>query len=143
MTVEQLYQYAEDHSIEVDEYPMQRAKSLSVRLPDGNCSVAIDRSRIGNQCEMVVVIGHELGHCSTMSFYSMSASQLEKKRDENRADKWAIKKLVPKDELENLITHGTTEVLEIADYFNVTPEFAYKAMWYYQNGNLAVERLSA
>ncbi len=59
---------------------------------------------------------------------------------ENRADKWAIQKLVPKDELEEAVSRGITEPWELAEYFDVTPEFMYMAMWYYENGNLALPR---
>ena len=37
-----LYEYAEDHGIDVDWCTMLRAESLSVKLEDGSCAIAID-----------------------------------------------------------------------------------------------------
>ena len=58
---------------------------------------------------------------------------------ENRADKWAIKKLVPEDELNEAVNCGHTEIYDLAEYFGVTEEFMRKAVCWYVHGNLATE----
>lgn len=50
-----------------------------------------------------------------------------RKKYERAADKWAIKKLIPKDELEAAFQKGITEVWELAEYFEVTEDFVRKA----------------
>lgn len=142
MNVEKLCLYAESQNIDIDEFPMKKAASLSAEIAEKHYSVAIDPSKIETQCDLLVVIGHEIGHCKTKSFYSPCSKPYEVKRAENRADKWAIKKLIPKDEFQEAIQRGYQEPWEIAEYFNVTEDFAYKAMWYYRYGNLAVEKRS-
>ena len=89
----------------------------------------------------LVRLGHELGHCETGSFYNRWAVMDIRQKHENRADKWAIKKLVPKDELDAAIADGRIELWELAELFGVTESFMLKALCWYQNGNLAVDML--
>ena len=44
---------------------------------------------------------------------------------------YAIKKLIPKDELKNAADSGITEVWELAEYFNVTEDFVKRAIYIY------------
>ena len=53
-------------------------------------------------------------------------------RHERRADIWAIKKLLPKEELCRACAEIDTDESEIADRFGVTVDFLRKAMWYYR-----------
>ncbi|MCI7650223.1 MAG: hypothetical protein SO436_09695 [Oscillospiraceae bacterium] len=55
-------------------------------------------------------MAHELGHCITGSFYNVYAVCDLRAKHERRADKWAIKKLVPRDKLKNAINSGFSEV---------------------------------
>ncbi len=59
---------------------------------------------------------------------------------ERRADKQAIKMLVPRDELEDAVQCGYTELWELAEYFDVTEELMHKAVCWYKDGNLDVEQ---
>ena len=102
--------------------------------------IALDWHMVGTVAEERTNTAHELGHCIRYAFYTKDAPSYIIKRNENKADKWAIKKLVPKDELERAVASGCTEPWELAEYFDVTEEFMIKAVWYYQNGNLAVEK---
>ncbi len=136
---ENLCNYANERGIDVDWMPMHRASSLSVRLPDGTMSIALNKLSAGTEADKSVRLGHELGHCETGSFYNRFSSFDNVQQNENRADKWAIAHLVPRDELYNAIADGYTEIWQLAEYFNVTDSFIRKALWWYQNGNLAVE----
>lgn len=89
--------------------------------------------------EDVVAIFHEIGHCETASFYNQYTSREIFQKHENRADRWAIKKLIPKDELDVAVSNGLTEPWQLADYFNVTEDFMKKAMCLYTHGNLATD----
>ena len=82
------------------------------------------------ETEETVCLAHEMGHCMTGSFYSLSAPDLERVRAERRADKWAIKKLVPVRELERALKQGY-QLYEIAERMGVTEEFLRKAVRYY------------
>ncbi|WP_298069690.1 ImmA/IrrE family metallo-endopeptidase [uncultured Mailhella sp.] len=134
-----LYRYAEENGIDVDWFPMEQASSLSVPLPDDTYAIALDPWKLPTIADETVRLGHELGHCETCSFYNRWAALDIRQKHENRADKWAIKKLIPKDELETAIVDGRTELWELAELFGVTESFMLKALCWYRNGNLAVD----
>lgn len=134
-----LYDYAEANGIDVDWFPMCMADSLSVELPDGSCCIAIDPWKIETVAKETVALGHELGHCSTGSFYNRYAKRDVVQKHENRADKWAIRELIPKEELDRAVEDGRTELWELAEYFGVTEDFMRKAICWYTHGNLATE----
>lgn len=105
--------------------------SLSMAICDkGNCTAVFDYSQIGNIPELNVCTAHEIGHCVTGSFYTEKSLEL-RSRMEYRADKWAIKKLLPKTEIEEALKNGYVEVWQLAEHFEVTEEYVKKAFWIY------------
>ena len=139
MEILALYSLAEQENIEVIQFPMNINGSMSVMDESGSCYIGIDESvQDGGAQERVHMI-HEIGHCVTGSFYNRYAAIDSRQRHENRADKWAVRKLIPVDELDAAIAEGCTEVWELADRFGVTEEFIRKAVCYYVHGNLATE----
>ena len=128
---DELYCYADSQGIAIDRVPMNYAEALSV--PVGNGAVAIDPFRIRSFADEKVKLAHELGHCATGSFYNRYSPFDVVGRHERRADKWAIKKLVPKDELDAAVSSGHVEVWDLADYFGVTEGFIRKAVRMYRN----------
>lgn len=77
-------------------------------------------------------MAHEAGHIMTGSMHRLSSPFELIGRHEYRAEKWAIKKLVPRDELDKALKRGCVELWEIAEHFNVTPQFMAKAISYYR-----------
>ena len=133
-----LYQYAEENGIDVTWFDMEAAQSLSVVLPDGSCAIAIDPWKMDTVAKETVSLAHELGHCITGSFYNRYAACDVRAQHETRADKWAIKKLIPEDKLNMAVSSGYKELWELAEYFNVTEDLMRKAVHWYQYGNLAL-----
>lgn len=136
-----LYAYAERRNIDVDWIPMRRATSLSVPLGDGY-AIALDPWKLGTIAQETVCLAHELGHCETGSFYNRYAALDVRQRHENRADKWAIRRLVPEDDLDAAMADGCDTIPALADRFGVTEPFMAKAVCWYAHGNLAVEMYS-
>ena len=136
-----LYAYAERRNIDVDWIPMRRATSLSVPLGDGY-AIALDPWKLGSLAQESVCLAHELGHCETGSFYNRFAKLDVRQRHENRADKWAIRRLVPEDDLDAAMADGCDTIPALADRFGVTEPFMRKAVCWYAHGNLAVEMYS-
>ena len=136
-----LYAYAERRNIDVDWVPMRRATSLSVPLGDGY-AIALDPWKLGTLAQETVCLAHELGHCETGSFYNRFAKLDVRQRHENRADKWAIRRLVPEDDLDAAMADGCNTIPALADRFGVTEPFMAKAVCWYAHGNLAVEMYS-
>lgn len=133
-----LYAYAENRNIDVDWIPMRRATSLSVPLGDGY-AIALDPWKLGTLAQETVCLAHELGHCETGSFYNRYAALDVRQQHENRADKWAIRRLVPAEELDAAMADGCDTIPALADRFGVTEPFMRKAVCWYAHGNLAVD----
>ena len=85
-----------------------------------------------------VKLAHELGHCETGSFYNRYAARDIRQKYENRANKWAYKKLVPQDELAEACLQGYREPWELAEYFGVTEFFLRNALEFYRNSSILV-----
>ena len=120
-----LYAQAEQQNIPVLRFPMPGCESMSIQLPDGSCAIGLD-SAPGTETGERVHLSHELGHCLTGSFYNIYAAADLRARHENRADKWAIRRLIPVAALDDAIASGHTDLWDLADYFGVTESFLKK-----------------
>lgn len=130
---------ANEENIVVDHFVLFKREALSIMDEDGNCYIAIDPRRIKNEADERSKLAHEIGHCVTGSFYNRYSNFDCRQRHENRADKWAIQKLITVDDLDKAVAQGYTEIWELAERFGVTEEFMRKAVCYYVHGNLATE----
>lgn len=133
-----LYRIAEERGIEVDCFDLQKREALSMMDTDGDCFIAINPLKLLSAQDEREKLAHELGHCCTGSFYNQHAGCDIRQKHENRADKWAISKLIGKDELDALVEAGHTEIWDLAELFGVTEDFMRKAVCWYKNGNLAI-----
>lgn len=134
-----LYHIAENGDITVDCFELKKREALSFMENDGSCYIAIDPFKLTSNLDEKMKLGHELGHCMTGSFYNEFATCDMRKKHENRADKWAIKQLVPVEELDCAVANGYDTIPDLADYFNVTEDFMRKVVCLYTYGNLASE----
>lgn len=134
-----LYALAEQEHIEVIPFPMGNNGSMSYMTDSGSCYIGIDASIQADAIQERTHLAHELGHCVTGSFYNRYAAIDSRQRHENRADKWAIRKLITVDELDDAVAAGCTQLWELAERFGVTEAFIRKAVCYYTHGNLATE----
>lgn len=139
METRDLYRYAEKKQIEILDYSLPYCGSISVMDESGACFIGIDKDSMDSNATEMVHLAHELGHCVTGSFYSRHTAVDSRQRHENRADKWAVRKLITADALDNAVADGCTETWELAERFGVTEEFIRKAVCYYVHGNLATE----
>ena len=139
MELRQLYDLAEQENIPVYRFSLPQTGSMSVMDNMGRCCIGMDPVLEDGGARERVHLSHELGHCLTGSFYSIHTAVDCRQRHENRADKWAVKKLIPVDELDAAIANGCTEIWELAEQFGVTEQFIRKAICYYVHGNLATE----
>ncbi len=135
-----LYRLAEQEDIPVDCFELKKRESLSLMDTDGSCYIAINPLFLTDSVDEKMKLAHELGHCETGSFYNQYATENVRRKHENRADKWAIQKLVPKEELDAAVEAGYTDVWTLADYFDVSVEFMRKAICWHMHGNLATEQ---
>lgn len=139
MKVLDLYVLAEQQNIEVIETALPENGSLSIMDDNGNCYIGIDESVMDGDALELVHMGHELGHCLTGSFYNRYTRFDVRQRHENRADKWAIRQIVPVSDLDEAVADGCCEIWELAELFGVTEQFMKKAVCLYVHGNVATE----
>lgn len=137
-----LYQYAEQRDIDVVWAPLPVTPSMSAQLPDKSCAIAVDPWQLPTLADEVVVLAHELGHCEEGAFYNPFTKFEVRRQKENRADKWAVRKLVSREQLDAALANGYTEIWQLAEYFGVTEEFMKKAVCYHRHGNINYEYYS-
>ena len=106
----ELYRLAEGARIGVDRFPLGSVEALSLQDGSGRCHIALDPAQLRGTADEKRKLAHELG---------------------NRAEKWAIKKLVPKDELCEAYLEGVTAAWELAERFGVPEPFMRRVMAYY------------
>lgn len=128
-----LYQFAENENISVYCFNLPQVQSMSIMGNDGICTIGIDPFKLETSQNETVKLAHEIGHCTTGSFYNRYSDLDIIEKSEHRADVWAIKKLIPKDELQEAFEQGYVEPWSLAEYFNVTEDFIVKAADYYRN----------
>ena len=139
MEIRNLYQLAKQQNIEVLTFPLPENGSMSHMTDTGTCYIGMDDGVCDGGIRERVHLAHELGHCVTGSFYSIHTAVDSRRRHENRADKWAIRQLIPVDQLDDAIADGCTDLWALAERFGVTESFVKKAVCLYVHGNVASE----
>lgn len=134
-----LYRQAESRGIPVYHLPLKLVGSLSVMDADGQCYIGMDVQHRLSDAEQRVRLAHELGHCLTGSFYTRSGSCELRRSCELRADRYAVRELIPEAELSQALRQGVTEPWELAELFGVDEPTVQKALCLYKFGNLATE----
>lgn len=128
-TYKELCDIAENDNILMLSGKLHNTPSMAI-CDDGDCAIIFDYSKIDSNAKLLVCTAHEVGHCETGSFYTPKSLEL-RSRMENRANKWAIKKLIPKNEMEQAIIDGNEEVWQLAEYFGITEDMVKFAFWVY------------
>lgn len=129
METNKLYCMAEKQGVTVDRVDVKENLSVSVKYGD-KCFVGIDKDLSG--ADEKVCLAHELGHCATSSFYNIYSPFDVRGKHEKRADKWAIKKLVPQNLFNKALRSGCEDIYSLAEYFGVTADFMQKAVELYK-----------
>ncbi len=129
METNRLYSIAEKSGITVERFDLRENGSVSVKS-GSKLYVGLD-NRISGAKEKVC-LAHELGHCATMSFYNIYSPLDVRGKHERRAQKWAIKTLIPKHKLSKAFKCGYDNVYSLAEYFGVTADFMQQAVDYYK-----------
>lgn len=130
MQLSDLYEYAEEQNINICSADMPKSESMSVMV-DGDCYIGIDPFALKSSSEEKVKLAHEIGHCETGAFYNQYSPFDIRSRHEYRADKWAIKKLIPEDEISKAFADGCRNSYELSEYFSVPQWFMDKALKFY------------
>lgn len=113
--------------------PFESTSGAAAVVALGGCkAIFLDSEKLQTTAEEAVTIAHEAGHIMTGSTHYINSPYDLICRHEYKANKWAIKKLVPKEELDLAVRKGLREIWELAEYFNVTEKFMELAVSYYK-----------
>ena len=132
-TLNELYQLAEQSDVDIYDFRLDYTKSISLMESCGDCRIAIDSTQIKTSAEEKSILGHELGHCVTGSFYNRYSPLDVRQKHENRANKRAALTLIPIDELMDAMENPWCSLYYLAEHFEVTEEFLQKALELYRH----------
>lgn len=126
------YEYCVKHDILALDGRLSKSSALSfMDTQTLECTIVLDSSRL-NDCKVRrTAEWHEVGHCEKGAFYTATSPFELREKHEYAANKWAIKKLLPKEDMEAAIQSGCAEVWQLSDYFEVTEELIRFAIWVY------------
>ena len=126
-----LYMSAEENEISVMAAECPNCKAISLLSPSGKCYIGMDYRAITTEREERQYLAHDIGHCVKGAFYNPYSPFSLIEQQEYRADKQAINYLVPKDELQEAMIDGNTEVWQLCEYFDVDVKYIKLAFWVY------------
>lgn len=127
--ISDLKELADKDGIAVDYISCPECGSMSLLL-GGSCYIGIDKGAESDK--ELVCFAHELGHCETGAFYNRYSKFDVISKHEYKADKWAVQRLMPVDELLSAVDKGYTQAWELAEYFGVTEDFVRRAYEIYK-----------
>ncbi len=134
-----LYRFAEKKNIPIIPFSLPETGSMALETEDGKYYIGMDMTVLETESRERTHLAHELGHCVTGSFYNRYAAIEYRQKHENRADRWAIRRLVSESALDAAVADGITECWDLAEHFGVSEDFIRKAVCLYTYGNLAVD----
>ena len=98
---------------------------------NGAYGIFVDVSRPRDWRQLSWQLAHEVGHCATGCTHRVSSPYDLVCRHEYKANRWAIQRYLPFEELQNAVSAGYTEPWQLAEYFQL-PETAVRgALNYY------------
>lgn len=139
MTTDQLYEIMDRKGIALYRAQLPHTKSVSVAIGKDYYAIGVDTAPWESEAEERSHIAHELGHCVCDAFYRPYVCAESRQKQEYRADKWAIRKLMPWRRLHAALRAGIVERWALADYFRVTEAFVNRALDFYErDGKLPI-----
>ena len=117
-------------------------------MADNDGITVLEHNFIGNTkgiyCDGVVVLNkncstiekcctlaEELGHHHTASANIIELDTLDKKKQEILGHRWGIEKLLPLSYVVDAVIDGYSNLAELAEHLEVTPEYLQEAIVYY------------
>lgn len=121
-------------------FSKDRSKAVTIRLNDGSTwGIFLDKGRIKTSAEEHSAVLHESGHYATGTTHAVTSPFDLVEKHEYKADKWAVKKLLSVDELDEAVADGCTEIWELAERFGVTEDLMRKAVCWYVHGTMKTD----
>lgn len=112
---------AEQEQVKVLERPL---KTYRGRINGNNILIKSDLTENEKTC----ILAEELGHYYTSYGNILDQSNINNRKQEKVAHKWAVNKLLNIDMLIEACKQGCETLYDIAEYFNVTEKFLLEAI---------------
>ncbi len=122
------FSIAEKQGHEIVYFPLPETRSVSIPKDGAGC-IGLDPALQGK--ELQTRLAHELGHCEYGGFYTRLCPLDTVERHEYRANKWAVERAIPFEELQRAVQGGCATAWELSDYFGVTEDMIRFALTYY------------
>lgn len=132
--LQRLYETADRLGLQIFYFPMGRVSAIST--PDG--FIGMDVDKLCGSAEELACLAHEMGHYLAGGFYTCDSDLCQQRRCEERADRWAIRRLVPLEELKQAMAAGITQPHELAEHFEVPEDFLRKSLRFYRDAQGAI-----
>lgn len=129
--LEELFEQIYLHDIRLFTCPVPCGKAATIEL-NGIYGIFLDPDQLNTSAEELCAVAHELGHCMTGSTHQLSSPLDMVERHEYRADKYAIHRILPAQQISEAIQAGYTELWQLAEYFDVTESFLKRALDIYK-----------
>lgn len=95
--------------------------------------IFLDLRHIDTLNKEVVCLAHEISHAQTGTTHAINSPLQLVSKNEYKANKWAVHKLIPFEELQEAFSNGIIERWELAEYFEVTEDFIDTVIQVYRN----------
>lgn len=123
-TLYELYDLAVENNIQLYEFDcIDKAMIISI---DDTFAIALDMLSIKSEITEKEALAHELGHFFTNALYTFQTPLTNIAKYEKRADKWAVKKLIPKSKY-LAVKKWARNTYELAEELDVSIEMIIKA----------------
>ncbi len=129
MKTYELYDRIASHGFEVVEIHTRALKAAVFQTG----YVFVDLDKFESDAELKCALAHELGHIETGSFYNVYSLYDNWEKCEYKANKRAVELLMPYHDVLRAIHLGYWSPWALADYFDVTQEFAQMAIDMYRD----------
>lgn len=140
MTTDQLYEIMDREGIALYRAQLPHTKSVSVAIGKDYYAIGVDTAPWESEAEERSHVAHELGHCVCDAFYRPYENLECRGKQEYRANRWAIRKLMPWRQLRAALRSGVTDTWSLAEYFRVTEDFVRIALDHYErDGKLPIK----
>ena len=130
MELSALYRDAQELDARIYPYAIGFAGAATIEVA-GRYGIFVDFDQLSDLREFKAALAHELGHCATGCTHRVSSPYDLVCRHEYKADRWAIQRYLPFEELQKAVAAGCTEPWQLAEYFQLPEDAVRRALTYY------------
>lgn len=133
-----LYDELNESGVRFYHWPTEGERAVTIEM-GGRYGVFMDFDHIPTAAQELVTVAHEGGHIATGATHRVDSPYDLIEKHEYKADKWAVRRLITADALDDAVASGHTELWQLAEHFGVTEDFMKKAVCWHTHGNLSSE----